>query len=64
MNGSLNKKKEFDLIELRYVRGDISDELFKKHGGNTKEQIKELEQELQGHLDNLSNSKLYIDYFA
>lgn len=51
-------KKEFDAIELRYVKGDISNELFKKHGGNTKEQIKELEQELQGHPDNLSNSEL------
>ena len=57
-------KKEFDAIELRYVKGDISNELFKKHGGNAKEQIKELEQELQGHPDNLSNSELYIDYFA
>ena len=59
----ITKLKEFDAIELRYVKGD-SNELFKKHGGNTKEQIKELEQELQGHPGNLSNSELYIDYFA
>ena len=57
-------KKEFDAIELRFAKGDISEELFYKHGGNIKEQIKELEQELQGHPDNLSNSELYIDYFA
>ena len=57
-------QKEFDAIELRFAKGVISDALFNKHGGNIKEQIKELEQELQGHPDNLSNSELYIDYFA
>ena len=57
-------KKEFDAIELRFAKGNISEELFYKHGGNIKEQIKELEQELQGHPDNLSNSESYIDYFA
>ena len=41
-------QKEFDAIELRFAKGDISEELFYKHGGNIKEQIKELEQELQG----------------
>tara|TARA_Y100000589_G_scaffold326688_1_gene366943 strand:+ start:275 stop:625 length:351 start_codon:yes stop_codon:yes gene_type:complete len=33
-------------------------------GGQIQEQINELEQELEGHPDNLSNSELYSDYFA
>ena len=33
-------------------------------GGQIQEQINELEQELEGHPDNLSNSESYIDYFA
>ena len=57
-------KKEFDAIELRYAKGAISNDLYEKYGGSAKEQIKELEQELQSHPDNLSNSELYIDYFA
>ena len=57
-------KKEFDAIELRFVKGDISNELFQKHGTNTKKQIRELEEELQGYTGNLSNSEEYIDYFT
>ncbi len=55
---------EFDAIELRFVKGDISNELFHKHGTKAKQQISELEHELQKTPNNLSNYDEYISCFT
>ena len=57
-------ENDFDLIESRFVTGEISEVLYDKHGGNVKKQISILEGELQRHPDNLSNYDEYIDYFS
>ena len=65
IKGRITKlEKDFDLIESRFVTGEISEVMYDKHGGNVKKQINVLEGELQRHPDNLSNSEEYIDYFT
>ena len=55
---------EFEDIELRFVKGRISNDLFQKHGTNTKQQISDLELELQRTPNNLSNCDEYISCFT
>ena len=46
------------------MKGRISNDLFQKHGTNTKQQISDLELELQRTPNNLSNCDEYISCFT